>query len=189
MYRAVAWSAVFRSIPLNDAKAVGQLAWDLKLEWRGHLLWCNDEDVSKVIRRPDIAAGASEVAVNPEVRRAMVSQQQSLAVGRNIVTEGRDQGSVVFPNAECKFFLTADPVKRAERRLSELHQRGHESTLAQVLQEIDDRDRRDKTREISPLLRADDAIEVDTSGRTPSQVIDWLEELAREKLGLQASCE
>lgn len=182
MYRAVAWAALSRGLKLQDEVGVGAVATGMMLEWRGTQLFCNDTDVTAAIRQPEVSAGASVVAANPEVRKAMVRLQREAAMGRNIVTEGRDQGSVVFPDAECKFYLTADPTKRAERRLRELEERGHPSTLDRVLAEIYDRDHRDKTRAISPLVKATDAIEVDTSGYSQDEVVDRLEEIAREVL-------
>lgn len=184
MYRAVAWAALSRGLSLQDEAGVGDVALQMSLEWRGHQLFCDDQDVTAAIRQPDVSAGASVVAANPAVRHAMVRLQRAAAAGRNIVTEGRDQGSVVFPDAECKFFLTADPHKRAERRLLELEERGHPSTLDRVLAEIYDRDHRDKTRSISPLVKADNAIEVDTSGHSQTEVINQLEAIARETLRL-----
>ena len=114
----------------------------------------------------------------------MVRLQRESAAGHNYVTEGRDQGSEVFPDSECKFFLTADPQERAERRLLELQNRGQSGAIEEVLTQIVDRDERDRSREIGPLVKADDAIEVDTSGKTIEQVVDFLEQTSRERLSL-----
>jgi cytidylate kinase len=110
--------------------------------------------------------------------------QRESAAGHRYVTEGRDQGSEVFPDSECKFFLTADPQERAERRLLELQNRGQSESIEEVLTQIIDRDERDRSREIGPLVKADDAIEVDTSGKTIEQVVDFLEQTSRERLSL-----
>ena len=105
--------------------------------------------------------------------------QRDIGAGDSLVTEGRDQGSVVFPDAECKVFLTADPRRRAERRLKELEQRGEAATLEGVLQQIVDRDERDQQRAVAPLVKAVDALEVDTSSQTAEEVLDQVEQIAR----------
>ena len=184
MYRAVAWSCLSTGVKLDDVASVSAIAERLKIEFAEHLILCDGRDVTHEIRTAESSAAASVVAAIPAVRHEMVRLQRAAAEGRDVVTEGRDQGSVVFPNAECKVFLTADALERAERRQQELEQRGFPTTLDSVLAEIQDRDHRDKTRETAPLVMADDAVEFDTSGKSPSQVLDELESLVRQKLGL-----
>jgi cytidylate kinase len=119
------------------------------------------------------------VAQNPEVREALVQQQREVASGRNIVSEGRDQGTIVFPHAECKFFLTADPRERAVRRQRELTRAGHAIQIEELMQMQKDRDDRDEMREIAPLRPADDALIVDTTQQSPEQVLEYLVSVVR----------
>lgn len=184
MYRAVGWACSQRGIDLQDEARVAAIAAELQLELHDSQILCDGHDISAAIRTAESSQAASVVAANPGVRAAMVDQQRATAAGRNFVTEGRDQGSVVFPNAACKFFLTADARERATRRHVELEQRGFFTPLDRVLAEIHDRDQRDQTREASPLVKPSDAIEIDTSRKTQHEVLDELELTSRQRLGL-----
>jgi CMP/dCMP kinase len=184
MYRAVAWACVDRDIDLKDVAAVSETAAGISIQFEEDRIICNGQDVTTDIRSAEASHAASIVAAVPAVRLEMVRLQRESAAGHNYVTEGRDQGSEVFPDSECKFFLTADPQERAERRLLELQNRGQSGAIEEVLTQIVDRDERDRSREIGPLVKADDAIEVDTSGKTIEQVVDFLEQTSRERLSL-----
>ena len=184
MYRAVAWVCQTRGVDLADATAVTATASAISLQFDTDRIMCNGQDVSTEIRTAEVSHAASIVAAVTGVRHEMVRLQRESAAGHNFVTEGRDQGSVVFPDADCKFFLTADTRERAERRLRELEGRGQPGSLDEVMTQIVDRDERDRNREVGPLVMAEDAIEVDTTGRTIDEVIDILESRSREKLGL-----
>ncbi len=184
MYRAVGWSCIERGIDLVNEEQVAAVAQQLRLELRDSHVTCDGRDITAEIRTAESSKAASVVAANPGVRAAMVLQQRATAEGRNFVTEGRDQGSVVFPHAACKFFLTADSRERAARRQLELEQRGFFTPLDRVLAEIHDRDHRDQTREASPLVKPEDAIEIDTSSKTQHEVLDELELTSRQRLGL-----
>lgn len=179
MYRAVAWACLSQGVDLNDANAVGATAASVALEMTANSVVCNGIDVTSQIRTGEVSEASSLVAAVPAVRHELVRLQREVAAGRNIVTEGRDQGSVVFPAAECKIFLTADARRRAERRLKELEQRGEAATLDDVLRQIVDRDKRDQQRVVAPLVKADDAIEVDTSSQSAAEVLDQVEQIAR----------
>lgn len=178
MYRAVAWACLSQNIDLTDADAVGATAASVTLEMTASTVICNDTDVTTLIRTAEVSEASSRVAAVPAVRSELVRLQREVAAGRNIVTEGRDQGSVVFPDAECKFFLTADPRRRAERRLKDLERSGESATLDDVLQQIVDRDQRDQQRAVAPLVKADDAIEIDTSALSAAEVLDQLASIA-----------
>ncbi|MDA0283804.1 MAG: (d)CMP kinase [Planctomycetota bacterium] len=182
MYRAVAWACVDRNIDLTDSAAVTETASTIAIHFEEDRIVCNGRDVTVEIRSPEASHAASIVAAVPGVRLEMVRLQGGSASECDCVTEGRDQGSEVFPNAECKFFLTADPQERAERRLLELQNRGQSRSLEEVLSQIVDRDERDCTRDIGPLVMAEDAVQVDTSGRTIDEVVDFLESTSRERL-------
>jgi cytidylate kinase len=147
----------------------------------GKILW-NGEDISEAIRHPSISDASSRVAVEPHVRAVLIGWQRQIAVGRNMVCEGRDQGSVVFTDSPCKFYLTAKLQTRAGRRLSELGSRGVMSTVQRVMEDLEIRDHRDRTREVGPLQPAPDAIVIETDDQTPEQVLDQLEARVRQCL-------
>jgi cytidylate kinase len=137
--------------------------------------------VTDAIRRFEIATATHFAADNPAVRAQLVLWQRAAAQGSDVVTEGRDQGTVVFPNAECKIFLTADERERARRRHLDLLARGEDIPFDEVLANQQLRDRRDASRPVGALVKADDALEVCTDGLTPDQVISQLEEIVRSK--------
>ena len=174
MYRAVALALTRRGIDLADLPRVEAALPAIHLEMpRGKVL-LNGEDVSTAIRSPDASQGASRVAVIPAVRRHLATEQRRLAEGHNFVCEGRDQGSFVFPQAECKFFLTAEPRARAERRHHELLAKGERVSLDEVLASQAERDARDAARDLAPMHPADDALILDTTHLTSEAVIERL---------------
>ena len=138
------------------------------------------EDVGEAIRTSEVTAVTRHAADNPRVRRLLVQLQRKVAGGENIVTEGRDQGTVVFPDAQCKVFLTAGARERAKRRLGDLHAQGETATLDKVLAAQQQRDREDASRPIGALMPADDAVELNTDGMTIDQVVDRLEAMVKE---------
>lgn len=183
MYRAVAWQCLQRSIDLHDAAAVAECAHAMQLKLDQQHVFVDGRDVTSDVRLPEVSHGSSVVASNPEVRRELAGRQREFASGRNIVTEGRDQGTAVFPHAECKFYVTAAPEERAVRRQLELRERHEQEVpLDEILRDIRERDARDKGRIIDPLRAAEDAIRVDTSGMSPEAVIDRLEQLVRARM-------
>jgi CMP/dCMP kinase len=182
MYRAVALALHRANIAFGDERRVTLLFGGLRLEMLpGHILM-NGEDVSAAIRTPEMSAASSKVAAHAHVRHFLVEQQRAIARGRDMVCEGRDQGTVAFPDAGRKFFLTASSTARAERRFHEMLHRGLHVTLEQVRTEQEERDRRDSSRDVAPLRCADDAIVIDTSDMTPEQVLNRLEEEVRRCL-------
>lgn len=175
MYRAVALALTQANLPFSDAARVVEYLARTRLEMPPGRVLVNGEDVSDAIRHPSMSDASSRVAVEPHVRAVLVGWQRQVASGRDMVCEGRDQGSVVFADSPCKFYLTASLPARAARRLAELAARGVKSTLERVTEDLEIRDHRDRTREVGPLLPADDAIVVETDGLTPEQVVDRLE--------------
>jgi cytidylate kinase len=177
MYRAVALALRRAGIDFADEVRVTPALAALRLEMppEGGVL-IDGEDVAGLIRTPEMASASSKVAAFGHVRRVLVELQRNLARGRDIVCEGRDQGTVVFPDACCKIFLTASSASRAARRLGDLQRRGIQVTLDEVLAEQEERDRRDSERDVAPLRPAADAVVIDTSGLTVGQVLDRLEE-------------
>ncbi len=165
MYRAVALAAIRRGIEPGSA---GELAAVISIELEPGIVILDGEEVTALIREPAVTDAASVAAAVPEVREAMVGQQRALlASGGDWVAEGRDIGTVVWPQAEVKVFLTASPEARAERRAAELG-----LPIAQVLAQVKERDARDSTRAHSPLRAADDAVTLDTTGMSLQQVVE-----------------
>lgn len=154
---------------LNPSKSIYEITLDGKV-------------VENEIRKPEIANLVSIVAAIPEVRERMVELQRKLGEKKGIVMDGRDIGTVVFPNAELKIFMTADPLIRAERRLKELIEKGISITLDEVLDNIRERDHLDQTRDVSPLRKADDAIILDNSHMTVDEQMEWVENLVKERI-------
>ena len=175
MYRAVALALQRADIPFSDAGRVVEFLGKTRLEMPPGKILLNGEDVSEAIRHPSISDASSRVAVEPHVRAVLVQMQRQVAQGRNMVCEGRDQGSVVFSDSPCKFYLTARIETRAGRRLSEMGARGMISTVQNVMRDLEIRDGRDRSREVGPLLPAPDAIVIDTDDMSPEQVVDRLE--------------
>jgi cytidylate kinase len=175
MYRAVALALTRADVPFSDAGRVVEFLGHTRLEMPPGRILLNGEDVTEAIRQPSISDSSSRVAVEPHVRGVLVQWQRQVAAGRNMVCEGRDQGSVVFADSPCKFFLTASVPTRAGRRQAELAARGVSVTLDRVIEDLEIRDHRDRTRAAGPLMVPDAAILVETDGMTPEQVIDRLE--------------
>jgi len=182
MYRAVALAALRCGFGENDFEKIAELAPSLTIDFDGTRTLLNGEDVSQAIRTSDVSAAVYLAADNIPVRRRLVELQQQMGADRDLVTEGRDQGTVAFPHAECKIFLTASPEERARRRFDELHSRGEPVSFAEVLSLQNERDHRDRTRPEGALVKADDAIEVCTDGLTLEQVVERLEEAVADRV-------
>jgi cytidylate kinase len=179
MYRAVALAALRQGLGPNDGDQIARLAESLAIEMRHERTLLNGEDVSVAIRTSEVSAAVYLAADNVAVRRRLVELQRQIADHRDTVTEGRDQGTVAFPQAECKIFLTASPEVRARRRFEELVSRGEPASYDEVLAQQQDRDRRDAARAVGALIKAADAVEVVTDGLMPEAVVDRLEEIVR----------
>lgn len=174
MYRGVALAILDSGISESDAEQVRTITAQTQLTFADNRLLLNGQDVSERIRTPEVTAVSSVVAAHPDVRSRLVELQRQVGLEGSIVTEGRDQGSVVFPDAEFKFFLTASIDARARRRHRELVSEGSSLTLSTVRTQLEQRDKRDESREHAPMKRADDATEVDTSSLSIAQVVDGL---------------
>jgi CMP/dCMP kinase len=189
MYRAVTLAVRRASIPESNAAAIEALLAHIHIEMPPGRVLLDGEDITLAIRAPDIAQPASRLAALPVVRRFLAAQQRAIAQGRNMVCEGRDQGTVVFPDALCKFFFQADRVERARRRLAEQQAKGNQAaTVESVLAEQDQRDERDAGRDTGPMAPALDAIRIDTTHLTLEQVIDRLEQEVRRCLSFSSTC-
>ena len=186
MYRALALKALEQDIALEDAEALQRLAENslMQLEPRGeggNRVLLDGRDVSQRIREADVTVAASQVSVHPQVRKVMVARQRELGTNGGVVMEGRDIGTAVFPNAEVKIFLDADPNVRAERRVL---QGGSHSTedVQRIGAEIAARDERDRTRATSPLVPAADALFVDTTHKSIDMVVADLEAIVNKRV-------
>jgi cytidylate kinase len=185
IYRSVALTAKQRGVDWADGPACGAIAaaLDINFELTGdkNLVYLAGEDSSAAIRTPEISQGASIVSAHPEVRAGLLELQRRLGAGGGVVVEGRDTGTVVFPTAGAKFFLTATDEERARRRVAELVATGATVDPDQVLAEIRERDHRDASRDIAPMVPAADAVMVDSSTQTLEQVVDSLAKLVESR--------
>jgi CMP/dCMP kinase len=181
MYRAVAVLAAERGIGLDDDAALGRFVAELSFELRdgGTALAVDGRDVSAAIRRPDAGELASRVSTRPVVRERLVALQRALGAAGGVVMEGRDIGTVVFPDAPVKLYLTAAPAERARRRAMELRTRGEQADEAALAEDLAARDRRDSGRANSPLRPAADAQIIDTTHLAFDEVVELMEEAVR----------
>jgi cytidylate kinase len=181
MYRAVTLAARQRGYDLADGEQLARLVGEIHVELVGDRVLLDGNDVTTAIRKFDITTVIHHAADNGAVRGQLVVWQRAAAAGSNVVTEGRDQGTVVFPDAECKIFLVADEQERARRRHRDLLARGEEIPFEEVLANQRLRDQRDVSRAVGALRKADDAIEVSTDGLSPDDVVARLEAIVRSK--------
>ena len=192
MYRALALKALRKQIALDDFPGLDELARGTHVELKSptsdqeaagskNCVFLDGEDVTQAIRTAEVAQAASRLATIAGVREILVAEQQRAGAGGGVVMEGRDIGTVVFPRAELKIFLEASPEVRAERRWKEHQEKGDAVTLTQVLEEVRERDRRDRERKVSPLIRADDAVLVDNTAMDVEETARLVVMLARER--------
>ncbi len=187
MYRSVALKALRRQISLDDTTQLTSLARETRIDLRAEdgtqRVFLDGEDVTVAIRTPEVAQAASKIAVVPALRKVLVAEQRRAGERGGVVMEGRDIGSVVFPDAQLKIFLTASPEIRAERRWREHQQKGDAIDIARTLEEVRERDRRDRERSASPLVQAHDAVLVDSTAMEPDEVARLVVLLADERRG------
>ena len=181
-YRAVALAGLRRKIDWNDESGLARLARQAEIALPGDRVLLDGQDVTHEIRTLVVTSHTHYPANNAAVREHLVELQRRVAAGQNVVTEGRDQGTVVFPAAECKIFLTASPKERARRRLLDLEEHGETVTFEEVLADQNERDRRDASRDVGPLKPAPDAVEFNTDGLSPAEVVERLEVLVRARM-------
>jgi len=186
MYRAVAWKALREGVPLDDLQAVAELARrtrvDLDTEPEGNRVWCDGEDVTDAIRSVQVNAAVRRVAANAGVRSVLTERQRSLAREGGVVVEGRDIGTVVLPDADLKVYLVASLDERARRRWQELRARGEDVSLEAVRELVREDDEAAQTRAVAPLRRAEDAVVVDSTSRSPEEVAEEIARLVRSRV-------
>jgi len=185
MYRAVALAAARRGIDPDDTAALGRLVETVVIDFArdgvSERVLLDGEDVSSAIRTPEISLLTSKVSACPAVREALVRRQRELGARGGVVLEGRDIGTVVFPDAEVKFFMVASAEERGRRRFLELQAKGAAVDLAKTIAEVEARDTADSNRAHSPLCQADDAVEIDSTNRDISQVLAEMVRVVRGK--------
>ena len=181
MYRSVALAALRAHVDLSDPAATAAFLANIHFDMApGHIM-LNGEDVTALIRTPEVTAATGAAADNPLVRRRLAELQREIAAARKMVCEGRDQGTVVFPDAICKFFLVADPEERARRRQRELEARGDKVDFAALLATLVERDRRDADRDIAPMRPAADAVLLDSTRLTLEEIVSHMEAECRSR--------
>jgi cytidylate kinase len=185
MYRALALKAIEWDVSFDEEAELFKLAQNSRIQLEpslgGNRVLLDGRDVTQRVRETDVTEAASRVSVHPQVREWMVTRQQAMGAGGGVVMEGRDIGTKVFPYADVKIFLDADPVVREQRRLLQQHVKGH--AAAATAAELRDRDQRDRTRAASPLVAAPDALQLDSSDLSEDEVLERVEELVKQKLG------
>jgi len=185
MYRALALKAIERDASFDDEAALIKLAQNAHIQLEptigGNRTLLDGRDISSRIRERDVSEGASRVSVHPKVREWMVARQREMGAGGGVVMEGRDIGTQVFPDADLKIFLDADPVVREQRRMAQHKIKG--DVAASVAAELRERDRRDRTRTASPLVAAADAITINSSSLSEDEVLERVEALVKQKTG------
>jgi cytidylate kinase len=182
MYRAVALWGLRQGIDPADMHRMEQLALAAEIALSPGHISLNGEDVTEAIRTPEVSSGASKIAVIPGVRRAMVAKQREIGEQTSVVMEGRDIGTIVFPNAEVKIFLDADPAERVRRRLAEERSKGGAPSEDQVASQMKERDQRDSTRRDAPLSQAPDAVYIDSTPLSIAEVEEAILKVVRARV-------
>ncbi|KRN30069.1 (d)CMP kinase [Liquorilactobacillus mali] len=185
MYRAVTWAAIHDGVQLDDEESLGAILDNINIKFvpsaDGQRVFVNEKEVTEEIRMPEISNNVSTVAAQVSVRKYLTDLQQKIARDGGIVMDGRDIGTTVLPNAEVKIFMVASVKERALRRYKENIEKGIQTPLEILEREIEERDRKDSTRIISPLVKADDAVQLDTTSLTIEQVVDKIMKIIGKK--------
>jgi len=188
IYRVLALAAIHHQIALDNEEALVPLAANLDVQFvvdaagSANKIILEGEEVTTTIRTENVGAAASKVAALPRVREALLRRQRAFRTEKGLIADGRDMGTVIFPNAELKIFLTASAEERANRRFNELKERGLDVTLSGLLADIKARDERDTNRAVAPLVPAEDAVVIDTTELNPIQVFDAVHELLNQAI-------
>ncbi|MCD6277538.1 (d)CMP kinase [candidate division WOR-3 bacterium] len=186
MYRAVAYEVLRRGVDPNDFERVAEVAKEIDIDVKpgpdGQITYVNGEDVSAYLRTPEVDKAVTPVSQNPEVRKKLVAIQRMVGKNRELVCEGRDMTTVVFPDAELKIYMDADINVRAERRKKDLEKKGIHMPLEEIKKDLMRRDLADSNRDISPLKKADDAILLDTTNLTIEDEVNFVLERIKKRL-------
>lgn len=171
MYRAITYKCLQNNIDINNEEKVIKIAKDCEIDFKDNNIYLNGEILKDEIRTMEVSNNVSNVAKIKEVRYLMVDVQRNIGKVSSVILDGRDIGSYVFPNADYKFFLVATPEERGKRRYKELVNKGYDVNLEEIISDIIKRDEIDSNREFAPLVKADDAIEIDTTGKSINEVV------------------
>lgn len=182
MYRMITLYCLDNNIDFEDEMAIKNVLDNISLDMQGDKFFLNNKEVTKEIRETRVNENVSKIASIRIVRENLVNLQRKISQGKNVILDGRDIGTVVFPNAQIKIYLIASPEERAKRRYKELIQKGTEISYDEVLKSIKERDYIDSTRKESPLMKADDAVELDSTGLKIDEVLDFISKKIEEKL-------
>ena len=181
MYRLFTLKLLKEKVSFEDKDKINELLENLDINIENDRFFLDGKDVSEEIRKSEVSENVSEVSAIKEVREEMINLQRKFSSSKDIILDGRDIGTVVFPNADIKIFLVADPKERAERRYKEVIGKGGKASFQEIYESIVNRDRLDTVREISPLKKAEDAIEVDTTGKTIEEVKNMILSIYKTK--------
>ncbi len=182
LYRAVTLAVIRQGLAMDDTEAIVEVARTSMVRWNDYRVFLDGADVTDEIRSPDVTAAIRYVADSPAIRRQLSALQRSIAEGRNIVTEGRDQGSEVFPDAQVKIFLTASSEERARRRHQQLAEMGRDVSLQEILRAQNQRDAEDASRPVGALRAAPDAEIISTDGMSPDDVLQEILRIVDEAM-------
>lgn len=172
MYRAITYKCLKNNIDINKEEEVSKLAKNTEIDFKDNNIYLDGKILTDEIRTMQVSNNVSNVAKIKYVRHLMVDVQRKIGKRSSVILDGRDIGSYVFPDADYKFFLIATPEERGQRRFIELSKKGYETTLEEIIQDIIKRDKIDSNREFAPLVKAEDAIEIDTTGKTIDEVVE-----------------
>lgn len=172
MYRAITYKCLKNNIDINKEEEISKLAKNTEIDFKDNNIYLDGKILTDEIRTMQVSNNVSNVAKIKDVRHLMVDVQRKIGKRSSVILDGRDIGSYVFPDADYKFFLIATPEERGQRRFIELSKKGYETTLEEIIQDIIKRDKIDSNREFAPLVKAEDAIEIDTTGKTIDEVVE-----------------
>ncbi|MGL4606822.1 MAG: (d)CMP kinase [Eubacteriaceae bacterium] len=182
MYRSIANEVLVQKVDFSDEKKMIELTRNAKISFRKDRVFCNHKDVTEAIRTPEVSMHTSKIACIKEIRELLVEQQREIADSQSVIMDGRDIGSVVLPKADFKFYLDADVTERGIRRLKEFEKNGLKKTLSEIKEEIQKRDDNDQNRVESPLVKVEDAIVIDTTGKTIKEVCEIMKSYINGKV-------
>lgn len=174
MYRAIGLKMYRLGIPMEETEPLLAMLAETDIDFANEHIYLDGEDVSALIRTQEISKAASDCSAFASVRKKLVALQQKMAKSKSVIMDGRDIGTVVLKDAPYKFFLTADDEERARRRFTELEAKGQKQSFEEVLRQLRERDHNDSTREVTPLRRAEDAEEIDSTNMTIPEVVDYI---------------
>ena len=172
MYRAITYKVLQNNIDVNNEDQIIEIAKNSDIDFKDNNIYLDGKILKEEIRTPEVSNNVSNIAQIKEVRYLMVDVQREIGNKNSVILDGRDIGSYVFPNADYKFFLVASPEERGERRYKELIKKGYDTTLEEVIKDVIRRDEIDSNREFAPLVKASDAIEIDTTGKSIDEVVE-----------------